>query len=442
MDTLRPVRWREGMFVRPHHFQQFDLFLETRAIAYLQATTGYGWGLVAIDLAEDLLVNYRLEIRSLRAVLPDGTLVDVPGNGRLPSRGLDAGSLDLGTPRTVLLGVRRIEERRPLTLESGPGRGETRFLPVEDEVFDLDVGREPAPIERLEYDLQLFLDSEPTQGYETIPVASLSMTGDPSRPLIVTPGFAPPALRIAGSPALHAVARAVVERLTNRLRDLDYVRGSDNFDELILYQALAGCLPVVREMVGVGDSHPRAVYLEMARLAGTLFYRDREGRSFDQIPAYDHARPGPVFETLRKLIWDLSETVGARNYLRLPMKREADLFVTALPADAKRAGTRTYLEVDAPESAPKLKVLMMGAKVSAGSRIQFLRDNAMPGVATEWQSATPPDLPPSPKATFFRLKTEEAREWSFVSTADELAVFIFNCPADVAMNAVLVFPKG
>ena len=77
MEPLRPVRWREGMFVRPHHFQQFDLYLEARQIAYHQALVGNGWGVVRMELAEDLLANYTFEVKSLRAVLPDGTLVVV-----------------------------------------------------------------------------------------------------------------------------------------------------------------------------------------------------------------------------------------------------------------------------------------------------------------------------------------------------------------------------
>jgi len=136
MEPLRPIRWREGMFVRPHHFQQFDLNLEARQVAYHQALVGNGWGIVRLEIAEELLANYTFEVRTLRAVLPDGTLVDVPGNGRLPGRTIDPKQLDLGSPREILLGVRRVEERRPLTLESGPGRGETRYLPVEEEVFD------------------------------------------------------------------------------------------------------------------------------------------------------------------------------------------------------------------------------------------------------------------------------------------------------------------
>jgi predicted component of type VI protein secretion system len=140
-------------------------------------------------------------------------------------------------------------------------------------VFDLDVGREAAPIERMEYDLQLFLDSEPTQGYEVLAIASLSLTGNPSKPLILTPGFTGPVLSLAASPSLHGSTRSVVERLATVLRKLDDVRGSEKVRELILYQALAGCLPILRDLVRVGNVHPRICYLEMARLGDTLLSR-------------------------------------------------------------------------------------------------------------------------------------------------------------------------
>ena len=442
MEPLRPVRWREGMFVRPHHFQQFDLYLEARQIAYHQSLVGNGWGVVRMELAEDLLANYTFEVKSLRAVLPDGTLVDVPGNGRLPGRTLDPKQLDLGTPREILLGVRRVEERRPLALESGPGKGETRFLPVEEEVFDLDVGREPAPIERMEYDLQLFLDSEPTQGYEALPIASLSLTGNPSKPLVLTPGFAGPVLSLAASPALHAATRSVVERLATVLRKLDDVRGSEKVRELILYQALAGCLPILRDLVRVGNIHPRICYLEMARLAGTLFYRDQQARSFDEIPDYDHRSPGPVFEKLRDLITQLSEPVFTERYRRIPMERAADLFRTSVPEDVKKAGARVYFEVDAPDSTPKLRLLFMQAKVSNPARLEHLKQFALPGVATEAQAGPPPELPPGQKGSYFRLKVEDGAEWStHVLPSGDLTAFLRDCPPDVRIALLVVFPE-
>jgi type VI secretion system protein ImpJ len=398
-----------------------------------------------MELAEDLLANYTFEVKSLRAVLPDGTLVDVPGNGRLPGRTLDPKQLDLGTPREVLLGVRRIEERRPLTLDSGPGKGETRFLPVEEEVFDLDLGREPAPIQRMEYDLQLFLDSEPTQGYETLPIASLRLTGKPAKPLELTPGFAGPTLSLAASPALHSATRAVVERLATVLRKLENVRGGEKtgekIRELILYQALAGCLPILRDLVRVGNIHPRVCYLELARLAGTLFFRDKQGRSFDEIPDYDHRSPGPVFQKLLDLITELSEPIFTKEYERIRMEREGDLFIAALPADAKIPGARVFFEVEAPDSSPKLRVMFMAAKISSRGRQQHLQQNIVAGVGTELQSS-PPAVLSTHKETFLRLKTDESDEWrSHVLSSGELTVFLRDCPSDVGIWLVVVLPE-
>jgi hypothetical protein len=186
MEPLRPVRWREGMFVRPHHFQQFDLYLEARQIAFFQSLVGNGWGLARMELAEDLLANYTFEVKSLRAIMPDGTLVDVPGNGRLPGRTLDPKQLDLGSPREVLLGVRRVEERRPRRSSRDPdGRdalpagGTTRC--------STSTWAASPPIERMEYDLQLSrLGAD--SGLRGAADRESFLTGNPSKPLVLTPG--------------------------------------------------------------------------------------------------------------------------------------------------------------------------------------------------------------------------------------------------------------
>lgn len=441
MATMRPVRWREGMFLRPHHFQHHDLFLEARQIAYFQAGHSYGWGLVRLEIQEASLANFVFDVKALRAVYPDGALVDVPGNSRLPSRNIDPKGMAVGDPLPVILGLRRLEDRRAATLPEGVGKGETRFLNVEEEAYDVDIGKEPTPVEKLEYDLQLFVGNETTTGYEILPIASVSLTGNQAKPLQMTHGFAPPSLLLSAAPVLHDAARAVVDRLTTVLRKMDDIRGSEKIRELVLYQALAGCLPVLRDMVIVGNVHPRDGYQEMARLAGTLFYRDMRARSFDEIPAYDHQEPGPVFEQLRELIQELSEPVFTERYRRIPMERVGDQFRVGVPAEARKPGVRLFLEIHASDSVPRLRDLMMKARISNPSRVEHLTRFALPGVATEMQAGPPAELPPGQTGTYFRLKIEEGNEWANqVLPANELTLFLLGTPPDVRINLVLVFP--
>lgn len=441
MPFLRPLRWKEGMFLRPHHLQQYDLFLESRDIAYLSALEHFGWGLIRFELEEESLNNFVLGVRSLRAVLPEGTLVDVPGNARLPSRTLDKKAYEAGQPLNVAIGVRRMEPRRPQTSDEGAAGGSSRFVAVAQEVYDLDAGRDPTTIEQVEYDLQFFVGDEPADGFETLPAARLTFSGDPGKPVLLAPDFAPPCLALAGSPVLHGIARAVVERLSTVLREKAEVRGSDQVGQVILYQALSGTLPVLSDMVQDGKIHPRRVYQEMARLVGTLYFRDTEGRSFDDIPVYDHREPGPVFQKLRTLIRDLSEMEIVRRYRILPMERAGDLYKAGLPAEAKTGGSRLYFEVTAAASAPRVSGLLQTAKVSTPERIDTLKQFALPGIVTEQLPGPPPELPPGSTGSFFRLKIEGNDEWNkHLLQAHALAAFMLGAPQDIGMKLIIVLP--
>jgi len=431
------------MFLRPHHLQQHDLFLESRDVAYLQGLEHYGWGLIGLEIQEESLNNFVLGVKSLRAIFPDGTLVDVPGNARLPSRTLDKNSFEAGLPLDVTVGVRRLEGRRPQAPADGGAAGETRFATVTEEVYDLDAGRDPTTVEQLEYDLRFFVGAEPTHGYETLPVARLAFTGNPGRPIQHAPGFAPPAMALSASQALLNTVRAVVERLATVLRKKAEILGHEKPSELILFQALSGSLPVLRDMVQDGKVHPRRAYQEMARLVGTLYFKSRPDQSFEEIPLYDHRDPGPVFERLRVLIEELSEIEIRRRYERVPMERIGDLFRAGLSAEGRKQGVRLLLEVAAAESSPRIRPMMQTAKISTPARMDTLRQFALPGISTEPLAGAPPELPAGQTANFFRLKLEEGTEWStYVVPGGALAVFLINAPQDVKLTLVVLFAGG
>lgn len=427
------------MFLRPHHLQHYDLYVESREVGYLHALESYGWGLTRLEIQVDALDNFLLSVKALRAVLHDGTLVEVPGNARLPSRQIDRKIVEVGRTLDVSVGIHNVDERRSQAAAETDTPGLTRFAPVTEEIYDLETGRDPIPVERLEYDLRVFLGDEPTHGYETIPITRLAMTGDPARPLGFAPGFAPPCLAISASEVLHGAARGVLERLGTVLRKQGSRRGGEKASELVLYQALAGCFPVLKDMVSDGMVHPRRVYQEMARLAGTLYFRDTTGKSFDEIPAYDHGDPGPVFETLRRLIEPLSEFVFEEKYLKVQLERKEDLFRTDLPGAAKKEMARVFLQVLAQESTPRVKTLLMGARVSTHTRIEQLTMRALPGVPNEILAGQPSEMEPGQPGTFFRLKVETGTEWTNqVVPAGDVAVHLMNAPQDIKVYLVVI----
>jgi len=439
MKLIKPMRWKEGMFLRPQHFQQYDLYLENREFSRFRALERFGWGLLQLEIDEEALGNFVFDVKRFTAVLPEGALVDVPANARIGRRPFDALMKEAGRPMDVSVGVRARDTRGPLTVPEGDGSREARFVAEEEESYDLDAGRDPAPLEKLSYNLRIFMGNEATDGYEVVPVARLVRTGDPAKPVEMAGDFSPPALVLAAAAGAHADARDVVEKLTTTLRDLGQKRGGNDPDPLILYYGLAGSLPVLKDMVQEGQVHPRVVYQELARLAGALFYRDKQGRSAEQIPAYDHHAPAKVFRALRDLIFELSEIVVERAFRICPMERDGDLFKAVLPAEAKSPGAGFFLDIQATDSLQNLDVMLMTARVSNPGRIEFLRANALPGVATEAHPGPPQQLQgQSDLGKFWRLKHEEPEWNTHVTPAGELAAFIMNCPPDVKIRLIVV----
>src|SRR5207253_5063087 len=80
---LQAVHWHEGMFLRPHHFQIAEQY--SASLAHIRETFDqhHYWGLRSIDLDLDALANYRLVVKSLKARMRDGTLINVPEDGAL-----------------------------------------------------------------------------------------------------------------------------------------------------------------------------------------------------------------------------------------------------------------------------------------------------------------------------------------------------------------------
>src|SRR5262245_38858716 len=85
MLHTRALRWREGAFVRSHHFQQWDAYLADRLRRLLEAALPDSWGLLDFAVSDDALREGRLELTRLAAIFPSGTLVIYPGNCRLPA---------------------------------------------------------------------------------------------------------------------------------------------------------------------------------------------------------------------------------------------------------------------------------------------------------------------------------------------------------------------
>src|SRR5829696_9629932 len=84
MSWFSKVVWSEGLFLRPHHLQQSDRYLENLLQSRVRHVTPYPWGFSTLEIDRDLAQQSKFALRRAAGVLPDGTPFDMPDNSPLP----------------------------------------------------------------------------------------------------------------------------------------------------------------------------------------------------------------------------------------------------------------------------------------------------------------------------------------------------------------------
>lgn len=75
MDTGKVV-WSEGLFLKPHHFQQQDRYFETLLTQHQLSLHKYAWGIKSITISSIDLQQGKLTIQQCSAIFPDGTFIN------------------------------------------------------------------------------------------------------------------------------------------------------------------------------------------------------------------------------------------------------------------------------------------------------------------------------------------------------------------------------
>src|ERR1043165_6717517 len=85
MSWYTKVNWSEGLFLRPHHLQQGDRYLEHMLESRVRHDTPYPWGFAHVEIDRDLAQQSKFALRRATGVMPDGTVFDIPADSPLPA---------------------------------------------------------------------------------------------------------------------------------------------------------------------------------------------------------------------------------------------------------------------------------------------------------------------------------------------------------------------
>ena len=336
MSFWTEVHWSEGMFLRPHHLQAGQRWLENALRAGLDATRPYAWGFLSLEIAPAPLEKLTLRLDACVARLKDGTWVKIPENTVVPpldfEKAFDAvrGPLDiyLGIPLMQAVRANTVSLQNPELTEGTP-----RFEPHATTRRDENTGDNPQTVYVRRMQGKLFAAGEDMTGFDTLRIGSVVRTDRPGAIPEIDAGGAGPVLAIQADVGLSAMLSSLTDQIEakneilareareHRMLFTDGVAA--NTEHLLKLHALNESRALYGALMQSPLLHPFDVFVTMARLIGHLSVF-HDALTPADIPEYDHDRPGASLLQMKARIEVLLDAMRPMAYVARPFVRKRD----------------------------------------------------------------------------------------------------------------------
>lgn len=404
--TSKPL-WFEGMFVKPQHFQQHDRWLENLMEARVAGLRADGWGLRALALDEQLLKLGQVAIAQCDAVLPDGSVVEIPGQMAAPPPRRVPPTLKRGL---VFLAVPARARDAVEVAEAGANLRRLRALaqPVRDTSAP---EREPVDLRLGQLNVGLVFEGESLDGLVALPLARIEEVRA-SGSVELSPTFIPPCLDFHASTRLlqviaevHGLVHARGEALAERCDPSRMSADSAGLIDMLVLRVMNAAETVLHHLARLPGTHPETIFRELVRLAGDLSTFDAHRRRPPPLPPYVHDDLEESLEPVLDILRQALNLVIERTAVSLPLQERGYGIRTATINDRSLfAGGRFVLVASAGIPHEVLRTQFPATtKVGSVEQIRDLVNLQLPGIPLRSLPVAPRELPYLQGAVYFEL---------------------------------------
>lgn len=420
------VLWTEGMFLTPHHLQAHEQGQEALLHGRLGALPVPSWGVRSLDLDESALVAGRVRVRSLEAVLPDGTWVvlgpeDPPVERTLPDGAGTAG---------IHLALPALHERAVNVANDGdPTAASARFRVRELEVHDTNGEAEPRTILAARLAPVLQLDRDPSDGFVRLKLAEVARDG--AGAWSFSDRYVPRMLRAAGSSVLRRLVDDVVVEVQARRRaladDLGSVQATEitsrNVFQFWQLHALNAAIGRIEHVIGLEEAPPER-WFEALRVLAAELTTFEPGRQPSDLPLY---APGDAWGSFSRLATAIRELLGQQapsDFVAIELVLDQGVWKGAIPADPRLAKASFYLVVGGSGAeVPLTEDARRAIKIAAPDEIDRLVRMRLDGVSLAELREAPPGVPKRRDARFLGLRAS-GLVWRRIAETGAVAVHV------------------
>lgn len=427
MSSRNRVIWREGLFIKPQHFQQQQRHSDYALHARLSALSDYFYGLQSLAINEDYLGFGRIALVGATGILPDGTVFNIPNDDMLPTP-LEITDASVANQKVYLAlplsvsGVNEVGQGGQVATRLQAHRHDVRDLHSEGgDVVSLEVGR---------VSLRLMLEREDRSAYASLAIARI-LDKRPDGGLVLDPNFMPCSISVSAIPTLKRFLGESAGLVAERARSLSQriaapgQQGVADVAEFMMLQLLNRAQPQLSHLARLGTLHPERLHEALVQLCGELMTFTDESRLPPEFPAYRHDDQQVSFEPVMLALRQALSTVLSPRAVSIQLHKHQYGVIVAMVNESELMQSADFvLAVRARMPQEQLrKQLLQQTKVASSDKIRELISLQLPGIPLLPLPVAPRQLPYHAGYSYFQLD-RQSPAWQMLAVSNTLAFHI------------------
>ncbi|MBL0561332.1 type VI secretion system protein ImpJ [Aeromonas hydrophila] len=427
MSSRNRVIWREGLFIKPQHFQQQQRYSDYALHARLSALSDYFYGLQSLAINEDYLGFGRIALVGATGILPDGTVFNIPNDDVLPTP-LEVTDASVANQKVYLAlplsvsGVNEVNQGGQVATRLQAHRHDVRDLHSEGgDVVSLEVGR---------VSLRLMLEREDRSAYASLAIARI-LDKRPDGGLVLDPNFMPCSISVSAIPTLKRFLGESAGLVAERARSLSQriaapgQQGVADVAEFMMLQLLNRAQPQLSHLSRLGTLHPERLHESLVQLCGELMTFTDESRLPPEFPAYRHDDQQVSFEPVMLALRQALSTVLSPRAVSIQLRKHQYGIMVAMVNESELMTSADFvLAVRARMPQEQLrKQLLQQTKVASSDKIRELISLQLPGIPLLPLPVAPRQLPYHAGYSYFQLD-RQSPAWQMLAVGNTLAFHI------------------
>lgn len=411
MSTPHRVIWSQGMFLRPHHFQQQERHLSYELHARVTAAHRFAWGFGELLLDESALAMGQLGLQRAHGVLPDGSPFALGDHDPLPAaleipHDLRDEWICLAVP-LARTGTTEVDWN-----DGSAGSAAARWAVQDSSLRDAtQASDDPEDVQTGRLRLRLVRSRDVGDGMAALAVARVRERR--GQQVLLDDKYIAPQYRLDASRQLsqtvvllHGLIRQQAQSIASSMGQVTH--GVSEMSEFLKLIALNRAEPVWRQLAATPEAHPIDLHSAALALLGELATFEEPERVPPEYPVYRHddlqSSFAPLVVDLRRLL----SAVPLRRAIQIELLERGRGVYTALIAETSLLDSAAFvLAVNAQVPGEQLRQRVPShCKLGPSDKLKDIVQLALPGIPLRVLPAAPRQLPFHAGFQYFELDRE------------------------------------